>query len=113
MKRVLSALLTFIPLIVLAAPVTLTWDPYPDTQATMHAECKKSTASTFNEVGQTQTSNSTVTVESGVNPGESGNCRVWATKPGFQDSPRSGVADFTVPLPVLPQPVNVRAQVVP
>lgn len=108
MKRLLSVLLTLIPFVALAAPVTLTWDPYPTPTATMHAECKKTTETNYRAVGQSLATGS-ITAESGVNAGESGTCRTWTTEVGKLDSPRSGDAAFSVPFPQLPAPTGVRA----
>lgn len=106
MKR-LSVLIALLPVIAMAAPITITWDPYPHPQATMHAECRR-LGGTYTEIGAGPAAG-TITAESGVNPGEAGECRIWATQTGFQDSPRSGVATFTVPLPQLPQPTGAQA----
>lgn len=106
MKKIISTFLAALPVMVLAAPVTVTWDPYPVSTATMHIECRK-VGGTFAEIGSAPATGS-VSAESGVGPGESGECRAWATQAGYQDSPRSGVAAFQIPLGTLQGPTGVR-----
>lgn len=95
--------------IVFAAPqsIKVSWDPYPNPQATIHVECQVN-GGAFAGVGTTPASSTSLDVTVQANGGDTVACRAFATQSGFQDSARSGVASLTLPLPVLPAPTGVR-----
>ena len=95
--------------IVFAAPqsIKVSWDQYPNPQATIHVECQVN-GGAFTEISTTSAANSFLDVTVQANAGDVVACRAFAAQTGFQNSARSGVASLTLPLPVLPTPTGVR-----
>lgn len=97
MKKMLLAVLVMLPLAVTGAvkQYRLTWTDVPADQVVL-GECRVN-AGAYAPIGQAP-GNGAIDFDMDVNPGDTVNCRAWATKPGFPDSERSEVAVRIVPL---------------
>jgi len=102
MKKLILALL--LPLSTMGLTLEHRWEPYPVT-ATIHNECRYQGQPTFVENVQGPSSDGKVVFDYPVDPGQTIECRLWATS-GSEVSPRSGVAAYTRPL-ALPAPVSL------
>lgn len=114
-NRLVAAVALVLPLLVTVGESAQTnyrisWDPYPQPEATIIAECKVGAEATFTERGSVSAAQSSITVQMDTNPGNVVQCHVKA-RWGDQESLPSEVASYTVPFPPLNPPANVTMDV--